>query len=174
MRSIDDKAGFQRSAATTRICDTRRYDSGPWWPRFWLSAWLMRQTFTHLGSIWNDRSELFPRLAGDSDRPGHPLAAADGPRIRAGAELPSPDHGWVGACWPRFWQREPLPTKATSGWLETATILPAIVCLVWTFGSWPLLKRVWPAIAFLVFMLPLPDCCQQPDRATIATDRGVG
>jgi exosortase len=42
-------------------------------------------------------------------------------------------------------------------WLETVTILPAIVSLVWTFGGWPLLKRVWPAIAFLVFMLPLPE-----------------
>jgi exosortase len=42
-------------------------------------------------------------------------------------------------------------------WIETATILPAIVCLVWTFGGGPLLKRVWPAIAFLVFMFPLPE-----------------
>jgi exosortase len=42
-------------------------------------------------------------------------------------------------------------------WLENATILPAITCLVWSFGGWPLLRRVWPAIAFLVFMLPLPD-----------------
>jgi hypothetical protein len=41
-------------------------------------------------------------------------------------------------------------------WLETATIPPTIACLVWSFGSWPLLRRVWPAIAFLVFMLPLP------------------
>ncbi len=42
-------------------------------------------------------------------------------------------------------------------WVETATILPAIVSLVWIFGGWPLLKRVWLAIAFLVFMLPLPE-----------------
>jgi exosortase len=42
-------------------------------------------------------------------------------------------------------------------WLETMTILPATICLVLTFGGWPLLKRVWPAVAFLVFMLPLPD-----------------
>jgi exosortase len=41
-------------------------------------------------------------------------------------------------------------------WSETATILPVIACLTWTFGSWPLLSRAWPAIAFLVFMLPLP------------------
>ncbi len=43
-----------------------------------------------------------------------------------------------------------------SQWAETATILPAIVCLVWIFGGWPFLKRVRPAIAFLVFMLPQP------------------
>jgi exosortase len=42
-------------------------------------------------------------------------------------------------------------------WVETATIVPAIACLTWTFGGWPLLLRTWPAIAFLVFMLPLPN-----------------
>ena len=36
------------------------------------------------------------------------------------------------------------------------TLLPAIACLTWTLGSWPLLKRVWPAIAFLAFLFPLP------------------
>jgi exosortase len=41
-------------------------------------------------------------------------------------------------------------------WTETATILPAIACLTWIFGGWPLLRRAWLAIAFLVFMLPLP------------------
>ncbi len=40
-------------------------------------------------------------------------------------------------------------------WSENATILPAIACLTWTFGGWALLRRVWPAIAYLVFMLPL-------------------
>jgi exosortase len=41
-------------------------------------------------------------------------------------------------------------------WVETATILPAIAGLMWAFGGWPLLYRAWPAILFLVFMLPLP------------------
>jgi exosortase len=41
-------------------------------------------------------------------------------------------------------------------WVETATIVPAVACLVWTLGGWPLLRRAWPAIAFLLFMLPLP------------------
>ena len=41
-------------------------------------------------------------------------------------------------------------------WVETATLVPAIACLTWTFGSWPLLRRVWPAIIFLMFLFPLP------------------
>jgi exosortase len=42
-------------------------------------------------------------------------------------------------------------------WVETATLVPAIACLTWTLGSWPLLRRVWPAIIFLMFLLPLPS-----------------
>ena len=42
-------------------------------------------------------------------------------------------------------------------WVETATVLPAIIGLVWAFGGGPLLYRAWPAILFLVFMLPLPN-----------------
>ena len=41
-------------------------------------------------------------------------------------------------------------------WRETATFLAAIVCLTLTFGGWPLMRLIWPAIAFLVFMIPLP------------------
>jgi exosortase len=41
-------------------------------------------------------------------------------------------------------------------WTETATLLPVIACLTLAAGGWPLLRRTWPAIAFLVFMLPLP------------------
>jgi exosortase len=41
-------------------------------------------------------------------------------------------------------------------WFETATLLPTIACLTWTLGGGSLLRRTWPAILFLVFMLPLP------------------
>jgi exosortase len=41
-------------------------------------------------------------------------------------------------------------------WMETATLLPVVTCLTWAAGGWPLLSRAWPAIVFLVFMLPLP------------------
>jgi exosortase len=42
-------------------------------------------------------------------------------------------------------------------WVETATVLPAIIGLTWAFGGRPLLYSAWPAILFLVFMLPLPN-----------------
>jgi exosortase len=41
-------------------------------------------------------------------------------------------------------------------WVETATLLPVLACVTWTLGGWPLLRRIWPAIIFLVFLLPLP------------------
>jgi exosortase len=41
-------------------------------------------------------------------------------------------------------------------WVETASIIPVAACLVLALGGWPLLSRAWPAIGFLVFMLPLP------------------
>jgi len=41
-------------------------------------------------------------------------------------------------------------------WSETATLVPAVACLILAIGGWPLLKRGWPAVVFLVFMLPLP------------------
>jgi exosortase len=44
-----------------------------------------------------------------------------------------------------------------SEWSETATLLPVIACLTLAGGGWPLLRRVWPAIAFLVFLLDLPQ-----------------
>ena len=46
--------------------------------------------------------------------------------------------------------------EQNSQWVENATLLPAIACITWTLGSWPLLRRIWPAIIFLVFLLPLP------------------
>jgi exosortase len=41
-------------------------------------------------------------------------------------------------------------------WRETATLPVVLACLTLTLGGWPLLGKVWPAIAFLAFMLPLP------------------
>lgn len=41
-------------------------------------------------------------------------------------------------------------------WLETATIVPAAAILVLIGLGWPTLRRTWPAVAFLVFMLTIP------------------
>ena len=46
--------------------------------------------------------------------------------------------------------------ERNSQWLETATLVPAVACLILAMGGWPLLLRGWPAAVFLVFMLPLP------------------
>jgi exosortase len=42
-------------------------------------------------------------------------------------------------------------------WSETATLLLVVASLTLAAGGWPLLRTVWPAIAFLVFLLPLPQ-----------------
>lgn len=41
-------------------------------------------------------------------------------------------------------------------WLETATIVPAAAALLLTGQGWPTLRRTWPAVAFLIFMLTIP------------------
>ena len=46
--------------------------------------------------------------------------------------------------------------ERNSQWLETATLIPSVASLLLIFGGWALLERAWPAVIFLVFMLPLP------------------
>ncbi len=46
--------------------------------------------------------------------------------------------------------------ERNSQWLETATLVPAVACLILAMGGWPLFQRAWPSVVFLVFMLPLP------------------
>lgn len=41
-------------------------------------------------------------------------------------------------------------------WVETATLIPVTGFVVYALGGPALLARAWPAVAFLVFMLPLP------------------
>lgn len=63
--------------------------------------------------------------------------------------------------------------ERTLHWVETATLLPAVACLTWTFGGGSLLRRSWPAIVFLIFMLPLPKSINEfvalPLQAIAAT-----
>ena len=42
-------------------------------------------------------------------------------------------------------------------WLEGFTLVPTVAALVLAYGGWPLLRRTWPAVAFLVFMYPIPN-----------------
>ena len=41
-------------------------------------------------------------------------------------------------------------------WLAAASLVPTLAGLFWLFGGWPALRWAWPALAFLLFMIPLP------------------
>jgi exosortase len=41
-------------------------------------------------------------------------------------------------------------------WLDALSLLPALAGVCVLLGGWPALGRAWPAIAFLIFMLPPP------------------
>jgi len=49
-----------------------------------------------------------------------------------------------------------LAYERNNQWSETATLIPAVASLLLTLGGWSLLARAWPAVIFLIFMLPLP------------------
>jgi exosortase len=68
--------------------------------------------------------------------------------------VPAPWWGWVFLT--AVLAVRAIAYEWNSQWSETATLLPAMACLTWIFGGWPLLQRIWPAIIFLVFLLPLP------------------
>jgi exosortase len=78
----------------------------------------------------------------------------DTPAKLSPTAVPAPWWGWVFLI--AILAVRALAYEYYLRWVETATLVPAIACLTWTFGSWPLLRRVWPAIIFLVFLLPLP------------------
>lgn len=42
-------------------------------------------------------------------------------------------------------------------WTENITLIPVAACVTYAVGGRQLLSRAWPALAFLVFMFPLPD-----------------
>ena len=41
-------------------------------------------------------------------------------------------------------------------WLNTASLLPVVAGLVLAFGGWSVLRWSLPAVAFLIFMIPMP------------------
>jgi exosortase len=42
-------------------------------------------------------------------------------------------------------------------WLERVALLPVLLGVVVSLGGWPALRWSWPALAFLIFMVPLPS-----------------
>ena len=80
--------------------------------------------------------------------------------------------GWVGLL--VVLAVRAMAYERNSQWTETATLLPAVACITWTFGGWPLLRRVWPAIAFLVFMLPLPQSLNDKIAMPLQTFAATG
>jgi exosortase len=49
-----------------------------------------------------------------------------------------------------------LGTYLAIGWLNGISLLPCVAGLTVLMGGWSVLRWSWPAIAFLLFMLPLP------------------
>lgn len=41
-------------------------------------------------------------------------------------------------------------------WLAGISLIPSLAGIALVVGGWPLLRRAWPAIVFLFFMVPLP------------------
>jgi exosortase len=41
-------------------------------------------------------------------------------------------------------------------WLDTLSIVPCVAGLCWLLGGWAAWRWAWPAILYLVFMMPLP------------------
>jgi exosortase len=85
--------------------------------------------------------------------------------------------GWSGALLAAILLLRAVAYERGYSWLETATLLPAVACLTWAFGGWPLMRRAWPAILFLVFMLPLPNAVNaliaMPLQRLAATGSGI-
>lgn len=113
-------------------------------------AWSYWPNFAALATIWSNQSDyshgfLILPIAGYLL---YKLWPRDGTAIR-----------------PSYWGPAVLaPTFALRAWafprgdywIETATILPAAAGMVLTIGGPRLLRKVWPAVAFLIFMLTIP------------------
>ena len=100
------------------------------------------------------RTELLPRRTGRSHRPCDLLAAASRRESSLDREQgPVVELG----CPRRRLGGKGLRLRAQQFVDRSATLIPSAACLLLTLGGWPLLERGWPAVSFLVFMLPLPS-----------------
>lgn len=149
----DRNGAGDRSAAASRLSSPSR----PWLPTAivgaLLLAWAYAPNLSYLVNIWNTEPNyshgflvvpiaimiLWRRLCDWND---------DWTSYRAPAWI------WVllGLCL----LGRAIAYEWSFQWLETASVIPVAACLVLALGGWPLLSRAWPAIGFLVFMLPLP------------------
>ena len=109
-----------------------------------------------LGNRLERRYKLHTRLLGHSNCGIYPLATTLNPCPKNFFRGRSSTVVGLGFPGRRFSSAQSC-TNAVQQWLENSTIILAVAALTWSFGSWPLLRRVWPAIAFLVFMFPLPQ-----------------
>ena len=95
------------------------------------------------------------------------------PRVeQRSSDVPAPWWGWVFLA--GILAVRAIAYERNSQWVETATLVPAIACITWTFGGWPLLRRVWPAIVFLVFLLPLPGAINELMAIPLQSIAAVG
>lgn len=46
-------------------------------------------------------------------------------------------------------------------WFDHLSLIPCIAGIAWLVGGWKVIQWSWPALAFLVFMIPLPHSASQ-------------
>ncbi len=116
------------------------------------------------GLLW----AYWPVLTGMARRWGHDAQYSHGYLVPlfAGALLWLRRDRLAGLSWqPSWWGVLPLTAAAALGlagayysvaWLEAVSLLPVLAGLSILCGGWRSLRWSWPAIAFLLFMIPLP------------------
>ena len=117
-------------------------------------GWAYRPELVGLVETLVGRPELLARLPGRS-RSSPSCSGGSGrggPRPIGSGRRPG-----GGCCWPLVVAARFALLRAGEFWLEGFTLVPTVGALVLAFGGWPLLRRTWPAVAFLVFMYPIPQ-----------------
>jgi len=84
-----------------------------------------------------------------------PVAALIAWRRWDGKEGPSPPWPWAWGLLAATLGVRAYAVEQGKQWAEAVTLLPVLGCLALTLGGGGLFRRIWPAIAFLVFMIPL-------------------
>jgi exosortase len=136
------------------------------WPSFeeMSQRWTEDPTYSHgyivplfsIALLWLNRHKLAPAPLKSKSTPGGP------------DELPVIEVGHKSPTNPIRFNPWGLAILALAGliqfagayfyirWLNAVALLPYMAGIAVVLGGWPLLKATWTAIAFLVFMIPLP------------------